>query len=131
MNVNPNDFGIDQSNIDNELCELGSKMFTYGEAEGVLRVAVESAKADLEFTEAILDTDIRMKAKESGTKITEAQVKNEIILRQEYKQSIAKLLHAQDEYNRIKAALVAMGAKKDCLIALSYRDRQLMKANIF
>jgi hypothetical protein len=131
MHVNPNDFGIDQSNLDNELCSLGSKMYEYGEAEGILRVAVESAKADLEFTEAVLDTDIRMKAKESGTKTTEAQVKNEIILRQEYKESITKLLFSQDEYNRIKAALVSMIAKKDCLIALSYRDRDMMRVGKF
>src|SRR3970282_1679373 len=122
MNVNPNDFGIDQSNLDNELCSLGSKMYEYGEAEGVLRVKVESAKADLETTEAVLDTDIRSSAKTTGTKITEAQVKNEIILRGEYREAVDKLLFAQNEYNRIRAALVAMGAKKDCLIALSYRD---------
>ena len=131
MNINPNDFSIDQSNIDNELCSLGSKMFQYGETEGEWRVNLDRDKSDLEFTEAVLDADIRNKAKESGSKKTEAQIKNEIIQDPLYKQSLDKLMEDQDRYNRIKAAMVALSAKRDCLIALSYRDRQMMKTNVY
>ena len=131
MNFNSKDFNIDESAIDRELCQLGSKMFEYGQEEGKLKVGLEQAKSNLEFTEAVVDTDIRFKAKTEGTKKTEVQLKNEILLSDLYKSALVKYEDAQKNYNLVKAAMVALSAKRDCLIALSYRDRQLMKADVY
>lgn len=131
MNVNPDDFNIDQSNIDNELCSLGKRMYEYGEQEGKLRVAVDDAKNNVEFVEGALDASIRDQAKAAGTKTTEAQVRNQIISSPLYKDALSKLMEAQRSHAIIRAAFSAICAKKDCLIALSYRDRQLMKAEMY
>lgn len=131
MNVNPNDFNIDETAIDRELCTLGSTIYTYGEIEGQLRVELEQAKSDLERVEAEMDSFFRLQAKETGAKKTEAQIKNEILLSDLYKASLVNLVDIQKRHNHSKAAMVALSAKRDCLIALSYRDRQMMKADIY
>lgn len=129
--INNKDFGIDESAIDRELCTLGSTMFNYGQEEGKLRVELEQAKSNLEFTEAAVDADIRLKSKADGGKKTESQIKNEIILSDLYRSALVNYEDVQKRYNMIKAAMIALSAKRDCLIALSYRDRQMMKADVY
>jgi len=126
-----NDFTIDPSHIDWELCNMGKIMLDYGEVEVRLRVEVEQKETTLEKYKADLDAKIRDDAANSGDKLTEAKITNTIIgddLRLALVNSISQ---SRSNHNMMQWAMRALQGKLQCLQALAYRDRQLMKADQF
>lgn len=128
--VEENDFSVDRSNIDGDMCSIPKKILDYGIVEAKFRLAVETLKANLTHLEADLDNSIRNQPSE-GKKQTEAQIKNEIVRSKEYQQLQSQLLETQNGWNTTRWIMNALDAKKDCLIALAYTDRQLMKVGQF
>ena len=133
--VDPRDFVIDETAIDAELCKLGATMLEYGSMEGRLQVEVEQKKALLDKLWAEMDTGIRAKwvadTSKDKIKLTEGQIKSLITGSVAYQEQFQSLTKSNKNYNLAKAAMKSLSAKRDCLISLSYRDRQLMKADQF
>jgi hypothetical protein len=123
------DFTIDPSHIDSELCKFGQTMLQYGEIETELQVEVERKKIALEKLKADLDIGIRAQAAKDGVKLTENKIGTQICnnkskLDLEYELAVSRGYHEM-----MRWAMRALQGKKDCLTALAYRERQLMKAD--
>lgn len=124
--VDENDFTIDRSDLDSDLCSLPRKILQYGEMDSQFRLAVENKKVELEKLEADLDSEIR--ANHVGEKRqTEVQIKNDIVRDNRYQILQKEILEVQLGWNTMKWIMNALDAKQQCLIALSYKERQLLK----
>ena len=125
--LEPTDFSIDPSHIDTALCNAGQIMLQYGELEAEVRAEVARKDAHLDQTYADLDSNIRVDAKQNGTKVTENQIKNEILSNPAYQVLMDGLRESQSNQNVMRWEMNALNKKTDCLIAMAYRERQLMK----
>ena len=128
FNLDPSHFSIDASALDRDLCSAGRIMLEYGVLEAELRTEVARKEANLDHVVASLDSEIRLKAKQEDNKITEAAIKNRIILAQEYHDALESLRRSRQNHNTMRWAMNALNKKTDCLISMTYRERQLMKA---
>ncbi len=124
-----NDFTIDPTELDRELCNLGRIMLQYGEIEVELRLEVERKGAAIDKMEADLDTDTRLDMSRTGIKITEKKVESTVQGHAKRIQALESQSVSRRNWNMMRWVMKALDAKKDCLIALSYRERQLMKAD--
>ncbi len=126
--LQPNDFTIDPSNLEYDLCNMARVMLDYGDIESELRAEVERKEASLSLLEAELDATIRVAAKDSPTRVTEGQIKNTIIRHSDRQALLTSIRSSRQNHNLIRWAMTALQSKRDCLINLSYRERQLMKS---
>lgn len=124
-----NDFTIDPTELDRELCSLGRVMLQYGEIECELRLEVDRKGAALSKLEADLDDTTRLEMSKAGIKVTEKKVESGIQGNPERLAALESVSVSRRNWNMMRWAMRAIDAKKDCLIALSYRERQLMKAD--
>lgn len=122
------DFSIDPSALDEALCNCGRLILQYGELEAQLRLEVARRDTDLEALQAALDLEIRKTAVEKQEKLTEGKIKSLIVVRSDYQEAANKLANSQRNYNLMRWVMSALNARKDALIAMAYRERQLMKA---
>lgn len=125
------DFSIDETSIDVELCRMGRLMIDYGHLEAALGLEVERKEATLTQLDAELDAKIRVAAKNSGAKVTESGITAEIRRTKERIFLVETLQNSRRNHNILKWAMRALQGKKDCLIALAYRDRALIKSGAY
>lgn len=123
--VDENDFTIDRSAVDVDMCRLPSRMLFYGELEARFRLAVESKDTEIKKLEADLDTFIR--ANKGDKKKTETQIAYEVLQEESYQKAKRELADLSFGHNKARWIMNALSAKRDCLIALSYTDRQIAK----
>ena len=128
LTLDPRHFSIDPSILDRHLCEAGQNMLQYGQLEAELRTEVARKEALIDSAYASLDLDIRQRAKQGGTKVTENQIKNEILANQTYQGGLDNLRESQRNHNVMRWAMNALNKRTDCLIAMAYRERALIKA---
>jgi len=129
--LRPDDFTIDPSHIDLELCNLGRTMLEYGELETELRLEFERKDAALEKLEADIDMLLRAHFSNTGVKVTEKKLECEIARNVTRLAAVESKAVSNRHWNMMRWAMKALEAKKDCLVALAYRERQLMKADEF
>lgn len=122
--IDPKDFHIDQTIIDIELCNVASTMMKYAEQEAQLKLQVETLENNLDTLKANLDDFFRLNTDE---KLTEARIKSMVIRDVRTTELTTELLQKKLQHNQMRSAVYALQARKDCLIALAYRDRQLAK----
>jgi len=125
------DFSIDPTILDVELCKMGRIMMGYGFVESQLRTEVERKKAALEHMEADLDTTIRLNAKEEGRKITEAAITAAIKGDMGREELLTSIRTSEQHFNTMRWAMRALQGRKDCMIALTYREKALIQADQF
>lgn len=122
-------FSIDDTEIDRELCQMGSLLLSYGRAEAVLRVKLERQETELKSFEAELDSCIRHEVKVSGEKITEAGIAHKIVRNEQRLSMLMDIRETRRAYETMRWATRALSAKRDCLIALAYRDKEVLRAD--
>ena len=127
--VSPRHVSIDESCIDADLCSMGRFLLYYGEVETLLRLEVERKQAALKRLEADLDATVRATAKSTGEKLTEAIVGSKVITDPSRQALIESMLKSQKNHNLMRWVMSALNAKKECLIAISYRENQIIKAD--
>ena len=125
--IDNKDFIIDQTIIDIELCNLAAMMMKYATEEARLRLQVDTLEEQIKKHEADIDSYIRTTKKEE--KPTEARIKGLIVTNERRQELVSELLDRQFEHNQMRWAVNALQAKRDCLVALAYRDRQLAKSD--
>lgn len=125
LKVEPQHFTIDPSHIDADLCSIAALMLEYGSVEAYLRLDVDGREAALEKYEGELDVRIR---DEGITKITEGRVKAMVQGDARRSALIADLGKAKLNLNIVRWATKALDGKRDCLIAMAYRENQLIKS---
>ena len=129
ITIPPRHVSIDESCIDADLCSMGRFLLYYGEVETVLRLEVERKQAELKRLEADLDVTLRADAKNNNEKLTEAMLASKIVLDARRQGLVSGLLKSQKNHNLARWLINALNAKKECLIAISYRENQIIKAD--
>lgn len=129
LTLEPEHFSIDETSIDRELCQMGSLLIAYGTVEVKLKVELERREAALQKLEADLDEDIRHEARNEGAKITEGIVAAKIRGSDRRAQALASIRDIRNRYEILRWATRSLQAKRDCLIALAYRDKELIRAD--
>jgi hypothetical protein len=127
VELNPDHFTIDPSCLDKDLCSLGRVMLDYGEVEAELRTEVARKEAQVAAYYAASDSSLRHKAKTVGEKATENQIKNTILQDETYQALLVGLRQSEMYHGLMRWAMNALNHKGDCLRAMAYRERQLMK----
>jgi len=122
-------FSIDPSEIDSELCSIGPLMLRYGELEARLQAEVETLEAQFKKWEADKDLEIRNRAKEIGEKITEGGVSARIQSDPTRLARLTEIAESRRNFLTARSAHNSLRSKRDCLIALAYRDKELIKAD--
>jgi hypothetical protein len=120
-------FSIDPSCLDKDLCNIGRIMLDYGEVEAELRMETARKDAGASAYAATLDRKIRADAKAKGEKLTEATIKNAVVLDPTYQAMLSIHREAEKNHYIMRHAMNALNHKSDCLRAMAYRERQLIK----
>ncbi|MDY6958096.1 MAG: hypothetical protein SVK08_02960, partial [Halobacteriota archaeon] len=107
------DFTIDPSNIDVELCNMGRTMLEYGEIETQLRLEVDRKEAALKKFEADLDARFRSDFAKQGIKATESKIQNTIISNETRNEIVADILKSRRHHNLMRWVMQALQAKRD------------------
>jgi hypothetical protein len=113
------DLMIDQDQLDYEWLTQSSNYMKYQEQAIFAQTKVDKANERLGIYEAELDATIRAEAKESKEKITEAQIKNQIIVNEERLELVQEVRVAKEHYNILSAAVKSFDHKKKALEYLS------------
>jgi len=122
-------FTIDPTELDRELCALGPRLVYYGELEAMLNAEVERKDNNVRRYEADLDLAIRRDAKERNQKITEAYIASCIKSNDQRTRLLEDLARSRQSFNTARWAARALLAKKDCLIAITYREKALIQTD--
>jgi hypothetical protein len=123
------DFIIDPSNVEFELCNTAAVMLDYGRIEAQLKAEVESKEAIVYQLELTLDTKLRQDAAERNAKITEAKIITAVKGHEDRIGHLQSISRSKHNLNTMRVAMEALKSKRDCLLALSHTQRQLMKAD--
>lgn len=131
ITLQPQHFSIDPGELDRELCQMGKLLIYYGEIETALRMEVERKEAALEKFEADFDSHVRFEHKAKNEKVTEKVVEAAVVSSEARQRLLESLRFSRSNHGMARWAMKALEAKKDCLIAMSYRERELIKAERF
>lgn len=122
--LNPDkDVEIDPDNINDEFVRLPSLLNDYGILLELAQGEVDSTKFDLERIYAQEDYKVREEAKQSGMKITETMVANQVKTSKRYQQCYADYLDQRRNVGMLKSMLNALKSKQECLISIGANMR--------
>lgn len=127
IRLEPDHFSVDQTNMDLELSSMGKLTLNYGLLETLLRAEVERKEAALERLDAELDSKYRTQGFPDG-KVTETRIAGAVKLAPERSELISSLIESRKNYNLAKWACRALQGKRETLIAIAYRERELLRA---
>lgn len=112
------DFQIDESNIDGELCRMGQLLACYGEIQANLKAALSRREdvAKREYAAAFLRNQTLGKATVDTLK-AQAETDNAVVM------ANANRIQFEEQFHKIDNYFKALLRKSDCLIALTYKIR--------
>ena len=125
----PEDFGIDETMIDANLCQMGKLILNYGTIEAEVRLREGRLASELERITSLLDTQVRADFLAAGDKPTEAKVSHAISANEDYQAYVQALNQAKRDVAMMRWAMTALIHKSECLRAYAYRENQSMKAD--
>ena len=122
--IDPRDFSIDDSNIDNELCNMAQLLMAYGHIEARAKMAMETADDAVDFVHAI---SYNLAKEQAEGKTTVDQLKNNTILNEQYQEAVTYKNFTIEQHARARWAVIAIQAKAECLKTMAYRDNRMNK----
>lgn len=131
INLPPSFFNVDPTAIDADLCAIGRLMLYYADVESKLGAEVESRKARLKEIEGELDLSIRASGAVSGDRLTENKIAATVITHPNRKNMQALLVESERNHNLMRWAMRILQGKRDILIALTYKEKELIKSERF
>lgn len=124
-------FHVDPTAIDVDLCAIGKLMLYYADVEAKLGAEVENRKARLKEIEGELDLSIRANSAVTGDRLTENKISSMIVTHSERRNAQTLLVSSERNHNLMKWAMRILQGKRDILIALLYREKELIKSDRF
>jgi len=121
-------FTIDPTALDVDLCRLAAVMIEYAEVEVELGAEVERREAALQRWDADQDLAIRSTPGESGARVTETRIQSMVRVHPDRATLVERLVESKRNHNLMRWVMRAMQGKKDCLIALTYREKALIQS---
>jgi hypothetical protein len=112
-----NFLAIDENELDKEWQEQPSLYYKWSRKLAKARLRLDEAKSNLELVYADLDAEIRAKPKKYklGEKVTEAAVKQCILVQEEYTDAVSKLNQCRYRVNVLEAGVTALEHRKRAL----------------
>lgn len=129
MQLQADDFAIDETAIDQTLCQMGRLILQYGTVEAEVKMRVGRLSAELERVRALLDGQVRAEFIRKEEKATEARIAHGITLNEDYQNYVKALTQAERDQAMMRWAMTALINKSECLRAYAYRENQSMKAD--
>lgn len=121
---------IDPTELDKELIEQPSKFAWVASLHEHAKDMANQLKSELEELKAELDTEVRIKAAEEETKVTEAMVKNLVLQDDRYKFANEAYLAANRLANLLGVGREAFNMRANMLISLSANKRMELDTEI-
>lgn len=118
------DFLLDETNVDGELCRVGQYLLHYGDAFAELKAEVARKKEVVERHAAVLDAKFRT----TMDKPTEGKIKSAIINDPTYQEAKNQELASTANLIRVDTWYRSLNKKVDCLQALAYKQRREIQA---
>lgn len=131
VNLPPYFFNVDPTALDADLCAIGKLMLYYADVETRLGAEVESRSARLKQIEGELDLSIRANSAATGDRLTENKISAMIITHPDRKTAQSLLVSSERNHNLMRWAMRILQGKRDILIALTYREKELIKSERF
>ncbi len=125
--LKPEYFEIDPSNMDHELCTIGRIVLEYGQIEAELKIEVARKKAALEALEARVYRESKLGTEKATMETLKHMVKEDV----DRLGGVESYNKSQENYEIMRNAMSALSKKIECLIAMSYRERQLIKTEAY
>lgn len=104
-------------------------MLFYGDIEARLGAEVERREARLKELEGELDLSVRASSAGSGERLTENRITALIQTHPAHKQHVDNLVESRRNHNLMKWAMRVLQGKRDILVALTYREKELIKSD--
>lgn len=112
-------FKLDDNNLDAEICRMGQLLLEYGDLEAELKAQSARKKAAIDYVGSIIAGQIR----DSGKKLTESAIKEQVVLSDDYQNSVFLFQDAEKDSNKITNHFRSLQKKADLLIALTYKQK--------
>lgn len=115
------DFQIDPDNLDAEICNVGPLLNKYGDIHSRLQAQAERHKRDLEEVSSRVYLHVKANLLASGDKATEATVRAEVTISDEYRDAVATYVETQRNAIRADGWWKSILKKADLVQALAYK----------
>lgn len=126
------DFGIDEDNLDAELCRMGQILCEYGEIFGELRAQLARDETIESRWRDAQDLEERKRPAPKGKKSpTEAKIKALVNGHEHVRAAEDKVNHTKRNLYKAENFYRSLHRKCDCLQALTYKHNREIKATGF
>ena len=125
------DFGINEDNLDGEVCKIAQNLSEYGLAYGLLKAQLACCEAQENRLEAHYDLWFRDPTKfplKAGEKLTEKRIKSLVVSQPAMQQAVDKTNLTKVDFFVIENLYRSLHRKGDMLEALSFKRNAELKA---
>ena len=125
------DFGINEDNLDGEVCVISQNLCNYGEVYGLLKAQLAVHESDEDRLEAHYDLWFRDPTKfpiKAGEKLTEKKIKSLVASQPAMQQAVDKTNATKRDFYQVENLYRSLHRKVDMLEALSFRRNAELKA---
>lgn len=125
ITIDPNDFSINEADVEGELCRAGVLLCYYADLAAELEAKASNLKNRLREAEAVAAIVLRNSS--SGPKITQGMVDDHLYTNVEVIAIRSSLVNAQKEATKTQSLFKSANQKVECLKALAYRQNKQEK----
>lgn len=122
-----NDFSINDSNLDGELCRMGKLMVRYGGVASELGANLRRKEEEVKLVYAQVAGATRSTHEQNGTKVTEKSLDSEVIQSTQYQAALGQLHLVRADAVKADHWWRSISKKADLLQALVYRQNAEIK----
>lgn len=115
-------FNVQDDNLDYEMCRQGKLLAYYAQMAAALEAQAKNRKLDLDRLSSKADLDIRTEGIDKGKKLTEAQVKAMITVREDFKQATQAYIEAQKDADTMSNLWKSIYLKSGLLRSMKNRQ---------
>ena len=123
VELDPEDFAIDDQALDANMCAIGSKLYFYSNLSATLYAQAQRKKNKVEEVYA----EIAQLYRKDNEKYTEGNLKEKVSLYPSYISSKNDYIQSESDYKRVENLYKSMNKVADILISLSYKQGQELK----
>lgn len=115
-------FNVQDDNLDYEMCRQGKLLAYYAQMAAALEAQAKNRKLELDRLSSKADLDIRTEAVSKGTKLTEAQVKAMVTVREDFKVATQAYIEAQRDADTVSNLWKSIYLKTGLLRSMKNRQ---------
>lgn len=117
-----NDFQLDESNLNYELCRLGQLLARYGQLAAEQSTNLQRKEAYVKLVKAKVAGALRSEAEQKGKKMTENALEEKVIISDLYQQALQELHILRADAIKVENWYRSLIKKADLITALVYKQ---------